>query len=293
MINCALIGKGYWGAKLEKYLRGNSHLTLMMSCDSKSNLHDIWDNPGIQAVVIATPNETHYSLVKSALLSGKHVFAEKPLALKTAECLELKNLASEKGRVLLVEYTYTFSKALLFAKKLVNDGDIGRILGMEMAVRHLGRFKGGSVYWLLASHMLSVLDMFVPLKELNYSRKDLVMHEGEAETGVILFDKAGLSGQIVVSLNYPEKETKVIIYGEKGSIIYNPLVPASLVVEKYERLKWTIASKLPRERREFEIDESENLRYAVEYFAHAVEGRENGNTERAVEITRILENLHR
>jgi len=158
-------------------------------------------------------------------------------------------------------------------------------------VRHLGRFKGGSVYWLLGSHMLSVLDMFLPIKNLVFQKTDLVTYDGEVETGVISFNNGEVSGQIVVSLNYPGRETTVIVYGDKGTIIYNPVSQPSLQVEGYERVKWTVGSKLPREHKEFSIAEANNLRYAIEYFSQALQGEVEGNVDRAIAITRILEAL--
>lgn len=291
MVDCALIGCGYWGSKLKRYLEGNNNFHLKYVCNSKFDLNQVWNDEQIKAVVVATPNDTHYPIVKSALMSGKNVLSEKPLALKTRECEELKQIASDNNLVLLVEYTYTFSQGLNQAQRMVNEGEIGQVLGIEMAARHLGRFKGGSVYWLLGSHMLSVLDMFTPIKELHFEKTDLVTYDGAVETGAISFKNRDISGQIVVSLNYPGKETRIIIYGETGTIIYNPESQPALQVENYERLSWTVATELPRKRREFQIDESNNLNYAVKQFYEALEGRTEGNAERAVSITRILEEL--
>ena len=290
-INTALIGIGYWGSKLKRYIEENESFNLKYICNSKSDLNEVWKDEEVTAVVIAVRNEIRYPIVKSALLHGKNILSEKPLALKTEECEELKQIAINNSRLLLVDYTWTFSRALKKAQSIVKEGEIGNILGFEMVVRHLGRFKGGSVYWLLGSHMLSVLDMFIPIKNLSFARTDLVAYDGEVETGVISFKKGDISGQIVVSLNYPGKETRVIIYGEKGTIIYNPVSQPSLQVEKYERLKWTVASKLPREHTEFCIDEANNLRYAVEYFSEALQGKAESNVDRAIAITRILETL--
>jgi len=290
-INTALIGIGYWGSKLKRYIEENEGFDLRYICDSKSDLNEVWNDKEITAVVVATRNDTHYAITKSALLSGKNVLSEKPLALKTEECEELKKIALDQNQLLLVEYTWTFSRGLNKAQSIVKEGEIGDILGFEMAVRHLGRFKGGSVYWLLGSHMLSVLDMFLPIKDLSFEKTDLVTYQGEVETGVISFKKGGVSGQIVVSLNYPGKETKIVIYGEKGTIVYSPLSQPSLQVESYERVKWTLGSKLPRQHKEFSIDEANNLRYAIEHFSLALQGKAEGNVDRAITITRILETL--
>lgn len=290
-INTALIGIGYWGSKLKRYIEENRDFNLKYVYNSRSDLNEIWSDKEVTAVVVATRNDTHYPIVKSALLHGKNVLSEKPLALKTEECEELKQIALDKNLLLLVEYTYTFSKALQQAQSIVKEGEIGEILGFEMAVRHLGRFKGGSVYWLLGSHMLSVLDMFIPIKNLSFEKTDLVTYDGEVETGAISFKKGDISGRIVVSLNYPGKEVRVIIYGDKGTIIYNPVSQPSLQVEKYERLKWTVASQLPREHTEFSIDEGNNLSYAVEYFSATLQRKAEGNVDKAIAITRILSAL--
>lgn len=291
MINIALIGCGYWGSKLKKYLKENGNFSITDACNSLSDLNVIWDWKDITAVVVATPNETHYEIIKAALLSGKNVLAEKPLALKAKQCEELRQIAADKNLVLVVEYTLTFSKALEKARIMVEQGKIGNILGLEMMVRHLGRFGGGSVYWLLGSHMLSVLDMFIPIEGMAFSKTDLVTYEGQVETGVISFKNGAVSGHIALSLNYPGKETRVIIYGEKGTIIYDAVSYLSLCLNRYERRKWVVASELPTEHLEFRIDEANNLRYAVEYFYQALKGEAGGNIDRAVEITRILEGL--
>lgn len=290
-IKTALIGCGYWGSKLKRYVEENQDFDLKYVCDSKSDLNEVWRDREVTAVVVATPNETHYIIVKSALLHGKHVLSEKPLALRAEECEELRQIASSRGLLLSVEYTYTFSKAVIEAQRITKEGEIGSLLGLEMSVRHLGRFKGGSVYWLLGSHMLSVLDMFTPLGNLSFEKKDLVTCDGQVETGVLCFKNKALSGQIIVSLNYPGKETRIIAYGQEGTIIYDATSQPSLQVEMYERLKWMIASRLPRDHREFYMDETNNLRYAVEYFSKALAGKANSNIDRAVAITKILEKL--
>lgn len=291
MIDCALIGCGYWGSKLKRYIEENPNFNLKYICNSKSDLNEVWNDKQITAVVVATPNETHYPLVKSALLHGKNILSEKPLALKSEECEELKQIALDSNLLLLVEYTYTFSKALRKAQSMVKEGEVGNLLGIEMSVRHLGRFGGGSVYWLLGSHMLSVLDMFIPIKDMHFEKNNLVVHDGQVETGVISFNKGEVSGQIAVSLNYPGKETRIIIYGEKGTIIYNPVSQPSLLIEKYERLTWTVASELPKVDTEFRIDETNNLRYLIEHFYKALQRKAEGNVDSAVAITRILEML--
>ena len=133
MIDCALIGCGYWGSKLKRYIEENQNFNLKYICNSRSDLNEVWNDKQITAVVVATPNETHYPIVKSALLHGKNVLTEKPLALKTEECEELKQIASDNNLLLMVEYTYTFSEALKQAQNMVQVKEgIGEIISVHM-----------------------------------------------------------------------------------------------------------------------------------------------------------------
>lgn len=285
MIKTALIGHGYWGSKLEKYIKANGYFNLIHVCDSKTDLNQVWDN--VEAVVIATPIDTHYQIVKQALLQGKHVLAEKPLALKTRECLELKRLSEQKGVVLATEYTWTFSKGLKKAQKT----NIGQIKAIEMDIKHLGRFLKWDVYWLLASHMLSILDMFVPLKSLRFEKIDFLVGRGLAETGMILFQNQNVKGRINISTNYPEKETKVVIYGTQGTIIYEPQAQKSLRIGWYKKTASLLAPDLLIKTKSYSFDEMNNLRYAVEYFYQVLKGEAKTNIDRAIEITKIIEVL--
>ncbi len=289
-ISVALIGSGYWGSKLKKYIEGSKKFNLKCVCNSKSDLSKIWKDKSIEAVVIATPNSTHFKLAYWTLLSEKHVMVEKPLALTTKECVNLHLLSRKKKKVLLTEYTYTFSRALKKAREIINSGELGNLIAMDMSAKHLGRFGGGSVYWLLGSHMLSVLDMFHPIKKLTFKRKDILIHKGEIESGIITFDGT-ITGQISLSLNYPWKETHVVFYCEYGTIKYNPRENISLEVVNYERFVWTVDDKLPQWTKEFNIDEKNNLKFGIEEFYDCIKGSKKDNITRAVQITRILEDL--
>ncbi|PVX26338.1 MAG: hypothetical protein CW691_01725 [Candidatus Bathyarchaeum sp.] len=283
-VNCALIGVGYWGSKLKTYLENDKRFSLVYTCDSKFDLNKIWNDENLDAVVVATPIDTHYELVKSALLVGKHVLSEKPLALKAGQCLDLKNIAEKNGLILQTEYIYTFSEALKKAKQIVQDGELGKALAIELSVKHLGRFGSFDVYWLLASHMLSVLDMFCPLSELTFSFVDLV----ENETGMIVFD-GPVKGTICVSLNYPWKEAEVLVYCENGTLRYTPGAQPTLSVTSYSKPSWTVSAKISKEEQTYPFDEGHNIRLALSSFHDCIVGKENPNTDLAVEITKIIE----
>src|SRR5437867_7330236 len=117
MTRIAVVGAGYWGvnlvrvfhqlgalhricdfspARLEKLSQQYPGVKMDACCD------ELLADPQIDAVVIATPAETHYSIATQALLAGKDVFVEKPLTLHCEEAQALGALASSRGRVLMV-----------------------------------------------------------------------------------------------------------------------------------------------------------------------------------------------
>lgn len=292
-INTALIGCGYWGSKLKRYIEGHGQFNLVSVCNSQSDLGRVWSDKTISAVVVATRNDSHYSIVKEALLAGKHVLCEKPLALTGWECGHLKVLANEGHLFLSVDFTYTFSEGLRQGKWLVESGMIGKVQGIELGAKQLGRFGRGSVYWLLGSHLLSILDMFVPIKEFCFWKSDLVGCQGEVETGVISFCGVDVRGEMLVSLNSIVKEFYVVVYGETGTMLYNPLNKTAVRVEAYERVKGAEDSEL---RRGFVVcgaDESENLKHVVENFAEGIRGNVEGNVNRAVAVSGVIEELEK
>ncbi|MGB9553345.1 MAG: Gfo/Idh/MocA family protein, partial [bacterium] len=84
-------------------------------------------NLPLQAVVIATPNVTHYPLVKRALLQGWHVLCEKPFTMEAWQAEELHHLAESRGLVNMVAFSYRFIPAAKMLRELLQKGQAGTI----------------------------------------------------------------------------------------------------------------------------------------------------------------------
>jgi len=210
------------------------------------------------------------------------------MALHTEQCKELVDIAENRGLVLETEYTYTYSNALRQIAILLAKVDN---IGIEMSVKHLGRFGGGNVYWLLGSHMLSVLDMFTPLKELSFYRNDIYSYDGVVETGDLYFSGNRVNGRISLSLNYPYKETQITFYCDELTIVYDPAEEFPVREKRYKRDKWVIGSKLRGLDVPIPGDESNNLRLAIQNFANIIEGSAAHNVGRSGAVTGVIENL--
>ncbi len=94
--------------------------------------------PGVDLVVIATPNQTHFSLAKQALLAGKHVVVDKPLTLSLAEAEELVALAKERGLLLSVYQNRRWDADFLSLKKLLETQTLGEVVHFES---HFSRYR--------------------------------------------------------------------------------------------------------------------------------------------------------
>ena len=91
---------------------------------------------GIEAVSIATPNNTHYPIAKAALEHGLHVVCEKPLCFTVAEAEDLQRLAAERGRVVGVTYGYAGYPMIEQARIMVARGDLGAIRLVNLQFAH-------------------------------------------------------------------------------------------------------------------------------------------------------------
>src|SRR5918999_2819827 len=113
---------------------------------------------GVEAVVVATPVPTHYELARRALEAGKHVFVEKPAAMRGAEMEELAELAEERGRVLMPGHLLLYHPAVRKLKEIVDSGELGDVLYVYGNRQNLGTFRTNeNALWSLGVHDLSVL----------------------------------------------------------------------------------------------------------------------------------------
>lgn len=291
MHKIALIGYGYWGKRFLRYLEEQFNVAYICHRNADefgrftSNIEKVL-NSNVEAVVIATPINTHYEIVKSALQCGKHILCEKPLAQSFREVGEIAEIASKNKLHVVTEFTYTFSSGIQQAKRLIEEGTIGDLLSMELSLRYLGRFLKFNVYWLLASHLLAVRDMFVPLLENDFTLAEQI----NDETGIIEIARK-VPGYISVSLNYPQRETRIVWYGSEGTIVYDGINQPTLSVAVYKKKQGVLANEMLDRVQYFHHDEQNNLRNAALFFAGVLDGTNDSkyNLQVALAVTKILE----
>ena len=163
MINAAIIGLGRWGQNLVNSVQGkSSHIRFVAGAvrtpervqeyaDSQGlRLYDDYRkmlaDPGIDAIVLATPHSIHAELIIAAAKAGKHVFTEKPFTLTTESAREAVRACTKAGVTLAVGYNWRFQPALQEIRRMLDDGRLGKLLHIE------GNFCGPSVYWYPKDH---------------------------------------------------------------------------------------------------------------------------------------------
>jgi predicted dehydrogenase len=121
-------------------------------------VEDVFEDPEVDAVIVATPVASHYDLSMTALGAGKHILVEKPLARSVAEVESIGRLAEERKRVAMVGHTFLYNAAVRFVKKLIDSGEIGDIRYIYSQRLNLGRIRSDvDALWNFAPHDVSII----------------------------------------------------------------------------------------------------------------------------------------
>ncbi|MCA1614335.1 MAG: Gfo/Idh/MocA family oxidoreductase, partial [Acidobacteria bacterium] len=171
-VSVAVIGCGYWGKNLVRNFHRLGALAAV--CDATpagrqtaaeiaphipavADFDDVLrsDVPG---VVIATPAETHYDVARRALLAGKDVFVEKPLALTYEQGAALTRLAEESEAVLMVGHVLEYHPAVVKMLELVRAGELGKVRYISSNRLNLGKVRREeNILWSFAPHDIAII----------------------------------------------------------------------------------------------------------------------------------------
>src|SRR5580765_2431575 len=154
----AQIGCGYWGPNLLRNFSALPSCSVKYVVDSsperrgfvernfpRTSAIDTADavlkDPEVDAIIVATPAGSHFTLASNALSAGKHVFVEKPLATKVSEVDELAKQAHASRRVVMAGHTFVYNSAVRYVKELVDSGELGDIRYIYSQRLNLGRIR--------------------------------------------------------------------------------------------------------------------------------------------------------
>ena len=191
----------------------------------------LFSDDAIELVVIASPNNTHYTLCKGALLAGKHVVVDKPFTVSTAEADELIRLAEKQNKLLTVYQNRRWDSDFKTIRKVLESDLLGKIVEYEA---HFDRFRnyikpatwkeealsGSGILYDLGPHLI---DQALCL----FGLPDAITAEVKVQR-----ENSNIVDYFSISLHYPQLKAilkagmlvrsdlpRYMIYGEKGSFI--------------------------------------------------------------------------
>jgi len=249
MLNIGVIGYGYWGPNLVRNFSDLDGIKMHSVADLNSSLLDtvkrrypsvqtttdamaLIKNPEIDAVAIATPVSTHFSLALAALQAGKHVWLEKPMTQSTDEAQTLLEEAEKRGLTLHVDHTFLYTGPVKKMRELVQSETLGKPLYYDSTRINLGLFQRDvNVISDLAVHDFSILDYVFDKQPIAVSAAGINHYPGTPEnlSYITLFYESGFIAHINVSWLAPVKVRKILIGGSEKMIAFDELEPSEKI----------------------------------------------------------------
>ena len=307
----AVVGSGYWGKNLVRNF--NNLGALKTICDTNphtleqylkeypdatgaSSLSEVLNDPGVDGVVVATPAETHASLVRESLLSGKDVYVEKPLCLNADEGEHLVALAQQNERILMVGHLLWYHPVVTKLKQIIDSGELGKILYVYSNRLNLGKLRREeNVLWSFAPHDISlILGLLGELPDHVQAQGGNYLHQEIADVTVsTLSFPSGVRAHLFVSWLHPYKEQKLVVVGQKKMAVFNDTAAWDEKLQLYAHtIEWPgnvpVAHKADAESVPVESDEP--LRLECQRFLDCIRTREMPQTDgaEAVRVLRVL-----
>ncbi|HQH06034.1 MAG TPA: Gfo/Idh/MocA family oxidoreductase [Smithellaceae bacterium] len=307
----AVIGAGHWGKNL---IRNFSELDVLASVSDKSSaarkeVHDLYPTvdifsslkdvllqPTVEAVVIATPAETHFILAREALLSGKHVFVEKPMTLTEKDAEELIELAADRNLILMVGHLLQYHPAFVRLKQIASDGELGRINYIYSHRLNLGKIRREeNILWSFAPHDISMILALAGEEPENVlATGGNYLHKKIADVTTTHLDfPSGLKAHVFVSWLHPFKDQKLVVVGDQKMAVFDDTLPweDKLLVYPHS-VKWEhnipVPTKGTPER--IAVPYAEPLRLECEHFLDCLGGQKNALTDgkEGLRVLRVL-----
>jgi predicted dehydrogenase len=284
-----VVGLNYWGPNLVRNFNDLADLTWLCDLDEQhlnpiaarypdaratTSFEDLLADDALDAVVIATPVPTHYALTKQALEAGKHVFVEKPPAMRAVEMDELVALAVEHDRVLMPGHLLLYHPGVLKVKDLIDRGELGDVLCVYGNRVNLGIVRSNeNALWSLGVHDLSViLYLLDEDPELVTAQGSASIHPG-VEDVVFCFLRfpSGKIAHMHLSWLDPHKMRKMTVVGDQKMVVFDDMEPERKVTV-YEKRAGAAGELFSGDISIPKISTAEPLRLECTYFLELIDG---------------------
>lgn len=310
-LKVAVVGTGYWGKNLVRnFYQLNSLRTL---CEKNprllqqfledypgvrgsTNLDEVLADPNIDGIVVATPAETHATLVRQSLLAGKDVFVEKPLCLSTKEGEEIVALAKDNRRILMVGHLLWYHPAVRKLKELMDDGALGRIHYIYSNRLNIGKLRREeNVLWSFAPHDISlIIGLLGEMPSHVQAHGGNYLHREIADVTIsTLSFPSGVRSHLFVSWLHPFKEQKLVVVGQEKMAVFDDTAPWDEKLQLFaHKIEWPgnvpVAHKAEAEN--IPVEEAEPLKLECQHFLECMSSRQEPLTDgpEAIRVLKVL-----
>lgn len=242
IVNVALIGYGYWGPNLARNFSAIDGTRISHICDLDADrrararraypyavvtrdIEQILTDQSVDLVAIATPVSSHHVLAQRALVAGKHILVEKPLANSTKAAHEICATAKRHGVRVFVDHTFVFSPAVRKMKEIYRGGDLGTGLYYDSTRVNLGIFQHDvNVIWDLVTHDLAILDYLMDGSMPRSASCTGMAHLGNRHADLAYLTLRYDSDFIAhINVNWlaPMKVRQVLLCGDRRMLVYD------------------------------------------------------------------------
>jgi predicted dehydrogenase len=241
MLRVAVVGAGHWGPNLINNFAnsGRSCVAWVVDRDedrlravrerfegvrTSRDVKDVLADRDVDAVVIATPTQTHYELARRSLEAGKHTLVEKPLTTSVETSRALCELAEKAERVLMVGHVFVYNAAAQEVKRYVSSGELGRVYYISMVRTNLGPIRVDvDAAWDLAAHDISLASHWLDgWPETVSASGGAFINEGIAD---VVFATLRYKDDVLVNLHAswlnPRKAREITVVGEKHMLTFD------------------------------------------------------------------------
>ena len=294
MTRVAHAGVGGWGRNVARVVGELAELAWICDVDAgrrdeyarrypearpTASFEEALADPSVEAVTIATPVPTHHALAKQALEAGKHVFVEKPPAMRGEEMEELVALAVQRGLVLMPGHLLLYHPGLRAVKELVDAGELGEVACVYGNRQNLGVIRSNeNALWSLGVHDLSVILWLLdeePSEAVAYGM-DYLQEGIEDVVFCFLRFPSGRVAHMHLSWLDPHKMRRMTVVGREKMVVFDDM-ELERKVTVYEKAPWEPAESYGEWRTRTgdiyspKIANDEPLRLELEHFLRLVE----------------------
>ena len=306
-----MVGSGHWGRNLVR----NFHQlgALRWICDVRQAVLDelgpaypgvrltrdfgqVLADDEVAGVVLATPPAKHAEQATAALDSGKHVFVEKPLALRFSDGAAVVEQARTKRRVLMVGHILEYHPAVTRLKEMVQAGELGQLWYLYSNRLNLGKIRQEeNILWSFAPHDLAVIMRLVG-RAPESVRASGGSYLQKAIADLTVTDMAfqgGLRAHVFVSWLHPYKEQRLVVIGDKKMAVFDDMANSGKLRIFDKGVEWQQGIPVPRHAGETapDLDTTEPLRIECQHFLTCMEDGSQPLTDgaSALRVLRVLE----